>query len=807
MPRRPRATDISGLCGDANVYYLLSVRYEGSGAVLVFADEGGDVVRAADTGHRPYFLVPASEPVAPGGRIVNVVEEERFDPVTLKTVKVKRVEVETPLDVPPLRRRFQKRWEDDVKYFRTYIADRQLIPGMPYRPGTPPEPESWDHGLENLPSDAVERLMSALGSGEERAEARRLLTLFSTPIPDMPRLAVDIEVEQGGNAVPSPEEPVRRVISIAFAGSDGLRRVYMLGDAPRVEGFEARGFSDEAEMLRAAAGVFARYPILLTYNGDQFDLPYLLARARLLGVDEYRRIFRKTRDGVDLVRGVHVDLYRFFRTPAIQTYVFGGAYTEHGLDAVAAALLGERKIRVTGRIDALPPRALAEYNMRDADLTLKLTTFNHGLVMRLLFLFMRIAKMGMEDVVRSTISVWIKQLMLWEHRRRGWLFPKREDIAAAKGSVTSKSELGKAFKGAIVFEPVPGVHFNVVVLDFASLYPSVIKRYNLSYETVNCPHPECRSNKIPGLPHHVCTKRRGLTSLIVGLLRDIRVYVYKPLKKRSREADAVQAGLKVFINASYGVFGNPGFALFCGPMAEAVTAYGRHSIEQTRRWAEELGLKVLYGDTDSVFLLDPPREALEELQRRSAEQLGIDLDVDKVYRWVAFSERKKNYIGVLADGRVDVKGLMLKKRNTPPLLRAWFDAVAKPILTSIASPGDVEEARRRLREAVEQLLRDIRGRRFPLDAYALTVELSKPLDEYKVNAQHVAAAKMLAGEGVPVGRGSIIRMVHTRRGVKPVELAGLGEVDVGKYAGDAESVLRQAFEPLRVFQAKTATLL
>ena len=119
-------------------------------------------------------------------------------------------------------------------------------------------------------------------------------------------------------------------------------------------------------------------------------------------------------------------------------------------------------------------------------------------------------------------------------------------------------------KGAIVVEPKPGVHFNVAVLDFASLYPSIIKVWNSGYETVRCPHQDdaCRSNLIPGTPHWVCKRKRSLESLLIGSLRDLRVNRYKGLSKdRSLTPTlknwykVVSDATKVLLNASYGVFG------------------------------------------------------------------------------------------------------------------------------------------------------------------------------------------------------------------------------------------------------------
>ena len=84
-----------------------------------------------------------------------------------------------------------------------------------------------------------------------------------------------------------------------------------------------------------------------------------------------------------------------------------------------------------------------------------------------------------------------------------------------------------------MIEPIEGVHFDVTVMDFASLYPSIIKVNNLSYETVRCPHEECKENSIPGTAHWACTKKNGLTSLIHRFFtRFTGKLLQKPIKKR-----------------------------------------------------------------------------------------------------------------------------------------------------------------------------------------------------------------------------------------------------------------------------------
>ena len=126
------------------------------------------------------------------------------------------------------------------------------------------------------------------------------------------------------------------------------------------------------------------------------------------------------------------------------------------------------------------------------------------------------------------ISQWIRSLLYFEHRKNNQLIPRRDEIEKKSSGVISDAVIkDKKYRGGLVVEPVEGIHFNVTVMDFASLYPSIIKVRNLSYETVRCPHEECKKNTVPETNHWVCTKKNGLTALIIGSLRDLRVNYYK----------------------------------------------------------------------------------------------------------------------------------------------------------------------------------------------------------------------------------------------------------------------------------------
>jgi DNA polymerase I len=425
---------------------------------------------------------------------------------------------------------------------------------------------------------------------------------------------------------------------------------------------------------------------------------------------------------------------------------------------------------------------------------------------------MRISKLGIEDVTRTQVSTWIKNLFYWEHRSKGYLIPTEADLASLKSRKATEAIIkGKKYAGAIVIDPPQGVFFDVVVADYASLYPSIIKRWNLSYETVDPPEGECNRlepirDETGATIHSVCMDRVGITSVIIGLLRDFRVKIYKKKAKEKNIQedmrnwyDVVQRAMKVYINASYGVFGHEKFPLYALPVAESVTALGRMIITMSQQKARELGLMVLYGDTDSLFIWAPQEDRLNQLRKWILDSFGLELDIDKKYRFAAFS-LKKNYLGVYPEGSVDIKGLVGKKKHIPEFVKEAFSEAVKK-LGSIDTPQDLLMVSTWLKEILQEIYRKLKDKEYTLDQLSFKMTLGKPLETYTKNTpQHVKAALMLVREGIKISQGDNIWFVKvkSKEGVKPVQLAKISEIDVEKYIESLRSAFEQILAPLSI---------
>ncbi len=771
-----------------------------------------------DSGHLPYcFSKRKSEVLKTNKKIVNhagfikFVDEVKYDALADSKIVTTKIIASDPLSIggaaDSIRNFLEDSWESRIRYYQNYIYDRELVPGMPY--------EIVDGSLRPIDYQIPEKVSVRLDEVLEdidpdmRGHMLSWARLLQCPIPDIRRVAVDIEVRgERLNRMPNAEKATDPIIAISFASSDKGRKIVLLnetGDSDQslvLDNTEVVIVEDENDLIKIAFEVLDDYPAVITFNGDDFDLRFLYNRARNLGFVREEIPINIGRRFTFLRNGIHIDLYRFFINRSIQGYAFGDAYRENSLNEVASSLIGMEKLQVDWS-NTLSLEELAKYCMRDGQITYDLTSFNEDLVMKLIIILTRISKMIIEDVSRQGVSRWILALMEYEHRKRDWLIPNTDDIFSEKGGTTTEAAIkGKKYQGAIVRDPIPGVHFGVTVLDFASLYPSAIRNWNLSYETILCTHQNCKSNIIPGTSHWVCKENKGLTSIIIGSLRDLRVLWYKPfsrdksLSKPERNFyNVVQQALKVFINASYGVFGAQSFPLYCPPLAESTAAIGRYAMDETVKKCNDLGITVLYGDTDSVFLHKPNEKQIESLVAWADQSLGIDLEVDKVYRYIIFSKRKKNYLGVFDDGRIDIKGLTGKKRHIPPFLTDAFADLIK-ILSSIKKPEELPDARDNIGILVESTHKRLQDRDFDIKDVAFSVQLGKSLSRYDTNPQHVKAARILVDQGYEIKEGDLVSYVVTRDDVKPVQTATIRDVDISKYEEYLEGTFKQLLDAL-----------
>ena len=421
----------------------------------------------------------------------------------------------------------------------------------------------------------------------------------------------------------------------------------------------------------------------------------------------------------------------------------------------------------------------------------------------------RIADIPLGEAFSSRrVSDWIRAMIHTHLRKNNVLIPTEEELRRGRPA--------RCVTGALTVAPKAGTYFNTVVCDFESLYPSCIDSFNLSYETVDCTHTECFSNRIPDVETHVCRKRRGFYAILVGALKELRIKIYKPASKDTslpeeerKKAEAATKLLKLILVSSYGVTVRiRGVA--CPPLAETITGYGRYVLRESWKMAEEHGMKPLYGDTDSLFLDNASSDQVQWLIRAVKERFRLDLAIDKRYSLCVLPKAKKAYFGILADGKPDVKGVTAIKSNAPAIISNVFTQCVNELSTA-KDQQSYEEAKKRIKRIVAKATADLnRGQVKPKDM-VYTVKLyfdpNEKIENLKAAHQPYQCAIQLIDAGRKLSRGDTISFIKVKpfkyKGrnftVKPAEfVTHLSEINTNDYVRNLLTALNQTFEPMGI---------
>ncbi len=242
-------------------------------------------------------------------------------------------------------------WEANIRYRNCYTYDTRVVPGLVYKIENSdliPCPPKMDSKL----IDEYKRIVQ----DEKGLDAMisEYAPMFFTEVPDIKRVAVDIEVYTPvKNRVPDAATARYEIIAISFSDNEGYSKCFLLNRKDHPEGTKDKDFpakldvvpfDREVDMLMEAFKMIDTYPIVLTFVGDAFDLNYMYHRAERLGIDVKRQCpITLGKDVALLKRGIHVDLYRFLKNPSIRLYALSGAYEQNNLDSVAKGLLGVGK--------------------------------------------------------------------------------------------------------------------------------------------------------------------------------------------------------------------------------------------------------------------------------------------------------------------------------------------------------------------------------------------------------------------------------------------------------------------------------
>jgi DNA polymerase I len=405
----------------------------------------------------------------------------------------------------------------------------------------------------------------------------------------------------------------------------------------------------------------------------------------------------------------------------------------------------------------------------------------------------------LDHVVTAAVGFRVEWFLIKHAQKIGELIPKRVE------------QPYRPYAGGLVLKPKAGLHENIAVLDFKSMYPSIMIAYNLSPDTYVSPkEPEPASGvfEAPEVKHKFRKAPPGfykeILTYLIGVRGEIRVKMknLNPESVEYRVLDARQKAVKVITNAAYGYAGWTGARWYIKPVAEAASAWGRHTIQTAIDMAQSADLKVVYGDTDSLFVSNDEKKT-RKLEKKIESKLDLDVERGEVYVRVFFTEAKKRYAGLRQDGSLDIVGL--------EVIRGDWSEVAKKVQENVLEIILKEKSSQKAVGYVQSVVDELRQRKVPFRDLIIWKTLTKPVEKYAVKASHVEAAKMLRDKGWRLTVGDKVGYVivagegRLYQRVKPYLFASYDEVDVNYYV--TKQVVPAAARVLQFFGVAEGELL
>ncbi len=393
-----------------------------------------------------------------------------------------------------------------------------------------------------------------------------------------------------------------------------------------------------------------------------------------------------------------------------------------------------------------------------------------------------------DQVLAAAVGFRVDNHMMMEAHRLGELIPARNEMPVIP------------YRGAIVLKPEVGLHENVAVVDFSSMYPSLMVKYNISPDTILDKDEGAESFVVPEVGWRFRKNPPGLYAIVLGNLLSERKRLKREVansRKGTNEYRLLKArerAVKVITNATYGYAGWAGSRWYSKQVAESAAALGRDTINKSIFIAKKLGLKILYGDTDSLFV-NHDKALVEKFLKTVEEDMGLEISLSHVYQRILFTEAMKKYAGLREDGEIDVVGM--------EAVRGDWSQLAKEVQNMVLKMALEDKGPARAKEYVLSLTKDLKSAKKPISSFVIWKTLTKRPEDYDVHAPHVEAAKKLVKEGWPVKSGDSVGFVIMNRPGKlfqkaePYFNASLAELDYNYYVEN--QIIPAAARALSVF--------
>jgi DNA polymerase elongation subunit (family B) len=571
---------------------------------------------------------------------------------------------------------------------------------------------------------------------------------------DFEKLAFDLEVYED------------KIIMASFASENYSKLLTM----EEIDNRDVEAVKDERELLERLVEIITErdVDILTGYNTDEYDFQRLRERCEKhnlelsLGRDGERMKFKRRGrfSGARLKGRMHLDLY-----PFIEHILAPGLDSETlDLDSVAQELLGREKDEMSWEEmkqswkNKQDLEKFAEYALKDAELAYEL---GEEIIPQMLELS-RITGLIPFDTCRLTYGQLTENYLLREAYERNMVSPNRPTRSERR-----KRQNQGAYSGGFVYEPESGLHENIAVMDFRSLYPTVMVAHNISPDTLDI--KDCDEKfEMEEFNYRFCQDLQRFFPELVEELVEERYKLKSELddyEEGSKEYNSIynrQEAEKILANSFYGYLGYNGARWYSRESAEATTYLGRDYIQKTIKKAEEQGYEVAYGDTDSVFLKkDNIKEDIDNFVDEVNEDLPgfMELEFEGFFKRGFFTSTdsgegaKKKYALLSEDGSMKITGFEQVRRDWSPIAKETQKKVLEHVLNE-----EVDEAV----ELVKDVIQRLKDGKVPPEELRIYTTLTKPPEEYDSTAPHVEAVKKAKERGDDIEAETTISYVVTR---------------------------------------------
>ncbi len=647
--------------------------------------------------------------------ITGIVQKEKR--LLNRKITVSQVFTALPEDVPKLKQLGLKIYDADIPFYKRYLLDKGI--GTSYRIKI------------EIDGDRLKNILNVeLGN------------------PPLKAIAIDIET-YSKRAFPDAKRDPILAISLA---NYGIKKCFTWLKA---EGDGIECVQDEKELILKVAKFVSDggFNTLIGYNSDVFDLPYIKERADILGIKPLFNGFeikiRGDKRRVSEINGsVHIDILNFIRN----IYAIYNLKTEVlSLKEVAFEVSGEKKGEFDWEkinevfSDMRLASSLCTYCINDSYITFKLYEKMRDLLIEL----NKLVGQTISDVSRMTTGALVEHLIMRKAIARDEVIPNKPS------QYEVEDRMKKINEGAFVFQPKPGLYSDVAVVDFRSLYPSIIVSRNICPSSISIDGGRVTFEHKPGelglIPSTVDD--------IIRLRSDAKVKLNSdPLNQQLKARVTV---LKLIANGFYGYLGYYNARWYCFECAGEITARGREYVHFVITRAEEKGANVIYADTDSAFIHKSGiKTFIGDFITGINNKLPypMELDLQGIYSRALFVSSKagghgakKKYALCGEYKNLTIKGFQAVRRDWAIIAKEIQKEILRMILVDGNETGAVEYAK--------DVIRKIRSGEVPLEKMVIFTRLHKDISSYKQTGRHVSAASK---SGIEFSSGDTIRYVITK---------------------------------------------